>query len=196
MSETSRARLVRLRALLLGACVALPGCAGVLVGGAATGAVVASDPRTTVTLVEDQAMELKALKLLAEDEELAEQARISVTSYNQAVLVTGQAPSEALRARAIAIVRTIPKVRHVHDEIAIGAPSSLATQTADGYLTTKVKTRLLGTEALNATRVKVGSEAGTVFLLGLVSPAQAALAAEVASETAGVVRVVKLFEYP
>lgn len=185
-----------LRAALLGAGVLTSGCAGVLVGGAATSAVVANDPRTTGTFVEDQSIELKALELLAGDAELSEQTHVSVTSYNQVVLLTGQAPSEALRAKVRATIASIAKIRHIHDELAIAAPSSLASRAADGYLTTKVKTRLLGTAELAATRVKVVSEAGVVYLMGLVPPDQAARAAEVASETAGVTRVVKLFEYP
>lgn len=186
----------RLGAALLAASMLVSGCAGVLVGGAATSAVVASDPRTTGTFVEDQSIELKALKLLNEDRELGEQTHIGVTSYNQIVLLTGQAPTEALRASVVATVGSIAKIRHIHDEISIAAPRSLSSRTADGILTTKVKTRLLGTEALAATRVKVVSEAGTVYLMGLVPAEQAALAAQVASETAGVSRVVKLFEYP
>lgn len=186
----------RLGAALLTASMLVSGCAGVLVGGAATSAVVASDPRTTGTFVEDQSIELKALKLLSEDRELGEQTHIGVTSYNQMVLLTGQAPTAALRASVVATVASIAKIRHIHDEISIAAPRSLSSRTADGILTTKVKTRLLGTEALAATRVKVVSEAGTVYLMGLVPAEQAALAAQVASETAGVTRVVKLFEYP
>ena len=171
------------------------GCAVMLAGGAAGSAAVAGDPRTTGTFIEDQAIELKALKLLAQDTELRQQTHVGVTSYNQVVLLTGQAPTEALRQRVVALVRAIDKVRHVHDEIAIGAPSSMATRTNDSYITTKVKTRLLGTEALGAIRIKVVTEAGSVFLMGLLSAPEAELAARVASETGGVLSVVKLFEY-
>lgn len=171
------------------------GCASMLIGGAATSAVVATDPRTAGTVVEDQSIELKAGKALRDDPELKEQAHLSVTSYNMAVLLAGQAPTEALRDRAVGIVRGIEKVRHVHNEITIAAPSSMMTRTADSTLTAKVKTRLFANKNLNAAHVKVVTEDGTVFLMGLVPESQGRIAAEVASTTGGVQRVVKLFEY-
>jgi len=180
--------------LLLGLC---GGCAPLLVGGAATtGAVVAGDPRTAGTLVEDQAIEMRAAAALRADEALREQTHVSITSYNEVVLLTGQAPSRALRERTVALVREVDKVRHVYDEIAIGAPSALLSRTNDGLLTTRVKTRLITDAAINAQRIKVVTEADVVYLMGFVTRKQGALAADIASATPGVKRVVKLFEYP
>jgi len=173
------------------------GCAPLLVGGAATtGAVVAGDPRTAGTLVEDQAIEMRAAAALRAETELREQTHVSITSYNEVVLLTGQAPSRALRERAVALVREVDKVRHVYDEIAIGAPSALISRTNDGLITTRVKTRLIADGAINAQRIKVVTEADVVYLMGFVTPEQGALAADIASATPGVKRVVKLFEYP
>ncbi len=173
------------------------GCAPLLVGGAATtGAVVAGDPRTAGTLVEDQAIEVRAAAALRADPQLREQTHVSITSYNEVVLLTGQAPSRALRERAVALVREVDKVRHVYDEIAIGAPSALISRTNDGLVTTRVKTRLITDGAISAQRIKVVTEAGVVYLMGFVTPAQGALAADITSATPGVKRVVKLFEYP
>lgn len=183
-------------ALLLVLTVSLAGCAGVLVGSAATSAVVANDPRTTGAFVEDQAIEVKAAGALKSDAEIDEQTHIAVTSYNQVVLLSGQAPTEALRDRAVRLVSGVEKVRHVHNEIEIAAPSSMMSRTSDSVLTTKVKTRLFTNEDLNATRIKVVTEAGTVYLMGLVPESEGNLAAEIASTTGGVERVVKLFEHP
>tara|TARA_Y100001934_G_C11921457_1_gene571408 strand:- start:3 stop:593 length:591 start_codon:yes stop_codon:yes gene_type:complete len=179
---------------LLFLCVFLSACAGIIVGGAATSAVVANDPRTTGTFVEDQSIELKAAKRLNEDTELKDQTNINVTSYNQVALVSGQAPTASLKKRAVDIVSAIEKIRHVHDEIEISAPSSMMSRTNDTVLTTKVKTKLFANDQLNAAHIKVVSETGTVYLLGLVSNQDAALAAEIASTTGGVRKVVKLFE--
>ena len=174
--------------------LSLQGCAGVLLGSAATSAAVVNDARTTGTVVEDQSIEVKALGALRKDSEIRKQAHYSVTSYNQIVLLTGQAPSEEMRDRIAEIVAGVEKIRHIHNEITIAAPSSMLARTNDTVLTTKVKTRLFAHENLKATRVKVVSEAGTVFLLGLVSSEDARLAANVASTTSGVQKVVKLFE--
>ncbi|MGR8918265.1 MAG: BON domain-containing protein [Gammaproteobacteria bacterium] len=171
------------------------GCALAVGGTAATGAVVAHDPRTTGTVVEDQSIELKAAKRLNDDKPLMEEANVSVTSYNQIVLLTGQAPTEELRRRAAENVAKIEKVRHIHNEIALSAPSSMMSRTNDTVLTTKVKTKLLADKEIPANQIKVVSEAGVVYLMGLVPEATADKAAAIASTTGGVQKVVKLFEY-
>lgn len=192
-----RTRLAAPRALL-GAVVVLAaaasGCVGIVAGGAATGAAVAHDRRTTGTFVEDQAIELKAIKAILEDEQLHGRTHINVTSYNTVVLVTGEAPDEALRNRVIEVVRAIPKVRHVYDEIAIAAPSSMISRSSDTLITAKVKTQLFTDSDIDGTRVKVVTERGIVYLMGLVSGAEAERAVEVARKVGGVQKVVKLFE--
>ena len=173
----------------------LSGCVGVVLGGAAGGASVINDPRTAGSQVEDESIELKAGNALHGEKDLAQQVHINVTSYNQVVLVTGEAPTEDMRARVIELVKGIEKVRTTHNEITIAAPSPLTARTTDSWLTTSVKARIVGAKELNAIRIKVVTEAGTVYLLGLVTKQEADLAAQLASQSAGVQRVVKLFEY-
>jgi len=180
--------------LMLGA-VMCAGCAGVLMGGAATGAAVVNDPRTTGTVVEDQAIETKAGNAIRGDAELAQQTHVNIASYNQIVLLTGESPTEDMRNRVFNLVKGIEKVRTVHNEIVIAAPSPLTARTNDTLITTGVKTKLFATKDLNAPRIKVVTEAGVVYLLGLVTQSEGTRAAEVASTTAGVQKVVKLFEY-
>jgi len=171
------------------------GCAGVIVGGAATSAVVANDERTTGTFIEDQSIELKAMDAIRSNPELREQTHLSVTSYNQIALVTGQAPSEKLRKTAIDLVAQQEKVRRVFDEIEIAAPSSMVSRSSDSLLTAKVKTKLFTLENFDATKVKVVSESGVVYLMGILDKKEADAAAVAASEVSGVQKVVKLFEY-
>src|SRR3989304_5659803 len=106
-------------ALALVVALPLAGCAGVAAGGAAGTAVAAHDRRTTGTLVEDEAIELKALRRLYEHKSVYSQTHVNVTSYNNIVLITGEAPTEALRRQVIDIVRGIEKVRRVYDEMTI-----------------------------------------------------------------------------
>ena len=173
----------------------LSGCVGVVLGGAAGGASVINDPRTAGSQVEDESIELKAGNALHGQKDLAQQVHINVTSYNQVVLLTGEAPTEDMRTRVFELVKGIEKVRTTHNEITIAAPSPLTARTNDSWLTTSVKARIVGAKELNAIRIKVVTEAGTVYLLGLVTQQEAGLAAQIASQTAGVQRVVKLFEY-
>lgn len=189
--------LVALFALALAAPF-LQGCAPIVVGGAATGAAVAHDRRTTGSFIEDQAIEMKARTELNAEPELSRQAHINVTSFNMIVLVSGEAPTEALRQRAGAVVGGVEKVRRVHNEVIVAAPSSMMSRSSDTLITAKVKTslfRIKGMEDFNPTRVKVVTENGTVFLMGLLTRAEADATARTASTVGGVQRVVKLFEY-
>ena len=182
--------------ILLGLISHLFACAVVAVGGAAaaTGTAVV-DRRTTGTLVEDQTIEVKALKAIRNDAELNEQAHMNVISYNTIVLVTGETPTDAMRQRAIELVKGVDKVTHVYNELTIAAPSSLVSRSSDSYITTKVKTQLFADKNVSGVQFKVVTEKGVVYLMGIVSRAEAEIATEIARQTGGVQKVVKLFQY-
>jgi osmotically-inducible protein OsmY len=173
----------------------LNGCAAAVLGGAATGAAVAHDRRTAGTVIEDQSIELKAGQALRDDQEINESAHVNVTSYNLVVLVSGEAPNESVRERIINIVRDIPKVTHVYNELTIGSPSTLTSRSSDTLITSKVKTRLFGLENFDATRVKVVTEKGVVYLMGLLTKEESDRVTEAARRVGGVQKVVKLFQY-
>lgn len=181
---------------LLIACTALlQGCVAVAAGGAAAGASAAVDRRTTGTLVEDQSIELKAVQALNADKEINAQAHLNVTSYNMIVLLTGEAPSAELRERAGKIVGGVEKVNTVHNEVTVAAPSSMMTRSSDTVITSKVKTKLLAATDIEGVNVKVVTENGVVYLMGLARRAEADRATEVARQTGGVQKVVKVFQY-
>lgn len=181
--------------LVLVTVILLQGCAAAVVGTGATGAAVAHDRRTMGTFIEDQAIELKANKEFYADEEISDSAHVNVTSYNTVVLVTGEAPTEEIRNHIISIVESIPKVSHVYNEVTIAAPSSLVSRTSDSLITSKVKTRLLTLKNFDGTRVKVVTEKGVVYLMGLVTREEGNRATESARRAGGVQKVVKLFQY-
>lgn len=190
-------RLLTSAALALGA-LFNSACAPVVVGGAmATTATVAHDRRTTGSVVEDTAITRRVNSGLHADEELQENSHVNVSVFNGWVLLSGEAPTEAFRARAGDIARAQDKVRRVFNEITIAAPSSAMTRSSDAWITTKVKSSLLGVkiDGYDPTRVKVVTENGTVFLLGLVYHKEADATVAKTQEVAGVQRVVKLFEY-
>ena len=176
----------------------LSGCAAVVIGaGAAVGttAAVAHDRRTTGTFIEDQNIELKAAKSFDSDKEIHDSSHLNVTSYNLVVLITGETPSEDIRNRIVNIVREIPKVTHVYDELTIAAPSSWTSRSSDSLITSKVKTKLLTLKDFDGTRVKVVTDKGVVYLMGLLTKAESDDATRVAQGTGGVQKVVKLFQY-
>ena len=172
----------------------LHGCAAVAVGGAAAGTSVALDRRTTGVYVGDQEIELRARNRLSEA--FAEKkGNISVTSFNRQVLLSGQVPDEATRARAAEIVKGVPDVRTVFNELVVSGATSLTSRANDTAVTGNVKTRLLRNESVPGTKIKVVTEAGVVYLMGLVTQAEAETATTLARTTSGVTKVVTLFEY-
>lgn len=174
----------------------LPGCAPVIVGGAAAGAVaVADDRRTTGTIVDDEGIELKIGKAIADEAKLREETHINVTSFNGLVLLSGEVATAAQQDQAERLARAVPKVRRVANHLTIGPASSLASRSRDSWLTTKVKSQLLADQDVPGNQIKVVTEAQTVYLLGLVTRSQGDRTGAITRHTSGVKRVVKLLEY-
>ena len=178
--------------LILSGCAALVVGAGVAAGATAT---VAHDRRTTGVFIEDESIEQKALKSFSADKEIKDSSHINVTSYNTVVLITGETPSEDIRNRVVNIVREIPKVTHVYNELTIAAPSSWTSRSSDSLITSKVKTNLLTVDDFDGTRVKVVTDKGVVYLMGILTRPEADTATGEAQHTGGVQKVVKLFQY-
>jgi len=156
--------------------------------------------RTTGTFIEDFSIERKVSSLLKNDKELKEKTNVSATSYNETLLLTGQVPNQRLRNLVINRASKIRKVKKVHDYLTIAAPSSIISRSNDGYLTTKVKTRILATaifkkdKNVEADRIKVVTENSIVYLLGVLTKQQAKTASKIARQTPGVQKVVSLWE--
>jgi osmotically-inducible protein OsmY len=170
------------------------GCAPLIVGGAAaTGVVVAQDRRTVGTITEDQGIELKVSGRIRD--RFSDGAYINVTSYNRTVLLTGQVPDAQSRTDVERIARGVENVRYVHNELAVAGVSSFTSRSNDSIITSKVKARFLDSQKFNALNVKVVTENGVVYLLGLVKKQEADDATEIARTTSGVQKVVRVFEY-
>ena len=191
MSQPWKRALALVAALLL---LPLEGCLPLVVGAAAGGtALVATDPRTTGTQVDDEVIEDKISYTL--HQRFKGDFHVNVTSYNGVVLLTGEVPAEQARADIGEIARTTPKVRAVQNELAIGPVTDMNSRTNDTLITSKVKTRFVEANKFQINHVKVVTERGTVYLMGLVPRSEADAAADLASTTSGVQRVVKVFEY-
>lgn len=173
--------------------VLLQGCAAVVVASGTTAIVAAQDRRTIGYQIDDKGISLRANQLLAEAG-LNTQGRINVVSYNGVVLLTGQVESEAVRQQAGRIARDLQSVRDVHNQIRVGAPISLSTRSRDSWITTRVKSMLLSDSDVSGLNIKVTTEDGDVFLMGLASALEADKAVEIARHVDGVKRVVRAFE--
>jgi osmotically-inducible protein OsmY len=180
--------------LVLLALLGLAGCAAAVVGaGAAAGYSVYEDRRTTGTQMDDQRIESRASSAI--DQRFGWKVHVNVTSYNRHVLITGEVPDAVTHAAVEKLVGATPGVRTLSNELSIGPASSLAARTGDTVVTTNVKTRFLGAKNINATHVKVVTEAGVVYLMGMVTEVEAGAATDIARTTDGVRKVVKVFEY-
>jgi len=180
--------------LLLGATLlpTLQGCLPLVAAGATQATLAAVDRRPIGTQTEDESIEWKASLEISELG--GKQSHLNFTSYNQKVLITGEAPSEELKAEVERRTTTIPNVKGVYNELAIAPATSLAMRSNDSYITTKVKARLVDSGTVSAADVKVVTEAGVVYLLGLVTQREADAAIQVARTTTDVKKVVTLFE--
>ncbi|MGA7180017.1 MAG: BON domain-containing protein [Thiobacillaceae bacterium] len=178
--------------LIIALAPALNGCVALVAGGAATAVMVADDRRKASVDLEDKDIELHGKNRM---HELFPQASVGITSYNSNVLLTGEAPDESTKARIEEAIKGIPRVHTVYDEISVSGEPSLTSEANDSVITAEVKTRLVRAKGVDFNHVKVDTEAGVVYLMGLLTHAEADAAAHVAATTSGVVRVVKVVEY-
>ncbi len=165
------------------------------VTGAAVGGAVIYDHRSSKVMVEDRDITFRVQGKLDQDQELREKAHVSIATFNRIALLLGQAPNEELRNRAEAIAKSNSKIKMLYNEITIEPPISVVKYANDSWITTKIKTILLATPGLKSTDLKVITENGAVYLMGLTTRTQAQIAVDKTRTAAGVQKVVKLFEY-
>ncbi len=173
----------------------LQGCAAAVVTGAATGAAVVHDRRSAGTVLDDQSIEIKVSSILFSNKKIYDQSHINATSYNGIVLLTGETPNESLKQEVTKEVQTIANVRRIHNELLIAAPSSLPSRSSDAWITSKIKAKLTADKYIDPFYIKVVTEHGIVYLMGLVSHAEADRVVGIVTQSAGVQRVIKIFEY-
>lgn len=172
----------------------LSGCGSFLA--AVDSGPIEDDPgeRTTGARVEDEAIETKGKVNISAADELLDDSHFSVTSYNGYVLIVGQVPNQEMKDKASEVIRDIRGVRRIYNELEIAGNTSALVRSSDTWLTTKVKTALLSADDIEGNRVKVVTENGVVYLMGLASRAEAARIVDVARSTGGVQKVVQIFE--
>jgi len=189
----TRRDLARVSGGLVVAATLLSGCAPLLVGGAVVGgAMVATDRRTTGSQVDDETIELKANSRM--NEAFGERARISTTSYNRMVLLTGEVPNEGDKTTAEQVVARVDNVQSVVNELTIGPINTFGEKTKDAFVTAKVKASLIDAKDVFANSIKVVTHRGTVYLMGRVTEREATRASEIARGVSGVVKVIRVFE--
>ncbi len=179
--------------VLLGSTLgALTACFPLAVGGAVMTGMVATDRRTTGTVVEDEGIELRSASRIREN--LGERGHVNVTSYNRQVVLTGEVPSAQDKQLVEQIVSGVDNVRHIVNEIGVMGNSSLQQRSSDALVTGRVKAGLLDAKDLFTNAFKITTERGTVYVMGRVTEREAKRATDVISATPGVQKVVRILE--
>jgi osmotically-inducible protein OsmY len=195
MKKSLFRRLLRLTSMGLGAVLlggTLSACAPLMIGGAISAAMVATDRRTSGAQLDDQGIELRSANRLREV--LGERGNVNVISYNRQVLLTGEVATEQDKALVERTVAGVENVRSVVNELGVLGSTSLTQRSSDALVTGRVKAAMMDARDVPASAFKVVTTRGTVYLMGRVTPDEAARATTIARNTQGVQRVVRVLE--
>lgn len=182
--------------IMISLALSLQGC--FFVAGAAAGAAgvaVVYDHRKLEGILKDQEITKKVSDKIVANHALSDGNHIEVTTFNQVVLLTGETSTADERQQAEEIARSNPDVTKVYNELTVKGATSTLTRTSDSWITTKIKTEMLATQDLKSGTIKVVTENGTVYLMGIVTRSQADMAVDIARKASGVQKVVKIFKY-
>jgi osmotically-inducible protein OsmY len=192
----SFAAIIRTSIISIIATITLSGCLTAIVATAAIATIdIIHDRRTVGEYIDDSAIEVTARNILISTAEIRKATHFKTQSWNGILLITGEIDSETLKPALIEKLSSIQGVRQVVDETSITGKTRLWARTNDALITSRVKTRLLLKTGLSANRVKVVTTRGSVYLMGIVTRAEADRATEYTQTVRGVKRVVKVFEY-
>ena len=170
----------------------LAGCFGAIAVGAGAGTLMLADRRISETYLADEGIEIRAANRIRE--QYGDKVHVNVTSYNRTVLLTGEVADAATKEAVEKLVSSVNEIRRMTNELSISGNSSFSARSNDTYLTSKVKARFLDAARFQINVVKVVTENGGVYLMGLVTQAEADAAVEIARTTGGVLRVIRVFE--
>uniref|UniRef100_UPI003F87E4F0 BON domain-containing protein n=1 Tax=Cupriavidus ulmosensis TaxID=3065913 RepID=UPI003F87E4F0 len=187
------ARTATMVAALAVAATQLTGCFPVIAAGMAGGVTMATDRRPTATQTIDRGLQLEAENTL--NSRYNGQARVSVSVFNRKVLLTGEAKDNTVKQQIDQYVKGLPNAREVVNELEIVSSPSFVTQSQDAFITSKVKTMLVTADGVPSNSIKIVTEKGVVYLLGVVTPPEGERATDVARNASGVAKVVKAFDY-
>jgi osmotically-inducible protein OsmY len=173
----------------------IQGCVSAAISGVSTGAQAAYNQHNLKNTFHDQSICMKVDHAIHWQTTAYKSSRVSVSTFNNIVLLTGQVPNADLRNKLMVIAKSIQGVNKVYNLTTVSSPASSLVQVSDSWITAKIKTQMIAEEDIDPSQIKVITENGTVYLIGTVFPNQAMLATDIARSTAGVENVVRVFSY-
>ncbi|MDP6530799.1 MAG: BON domain-containing protein [Arenicellales bacterium] len=184
-----------LLALILTVAVLISGCGIILVTTAAVSAIdIVRDRREIGTLWDDNKMELSLRQSISKNEQI-DNSNVSVTAFNGIALLTGEVPDQRAIDQILDLAKSHPDASQVINRIELAGKTNLNSRANDSWITGRVKTAMLTSRTIDATKIKIVTERANVYLMGLVSRSEAEAAVAITRSVPGVVRVIKVFEY-
>lgn len=180
---------------LISATLTLQGCAALVIGAGVGAASAAHDRRSLGAQVDDKTAASRLSVALTGVEELKNQTNITVQVFNGTALLVGQAPTNELIQLAQTTASSVSNIKKIHNQIRLGSPISTSTAANDLWLASKVKTQLIADKRIDGLNIEIEVENSEVFLMGLVTHAEANIASDITRNITGVKQVVKAFEY-
>lgn len=172
-------------------CMLLQGC----VDAAISGAQVAYNRHTLQHSFNDHYIALRSSQAIYVDTDRYNDTHVSVSAFNHVVVLTGQVSSALEKNEIATIAKNVSKAKDFYNFTYIGAPPSVLTQLSDSWITAKIKGQLMAINDIDPNQIKIITENGTVYLMGIIPHQQADIAIDIARTTAGVQNVVKIFSY-
>jgi osmotically-inducible protein OsmY len=183
------ASLLTVLALALGGCTTVTGVAN-------PGTIDENyGKRTLGAQVEDESIETKIAHNLRRTDARLGDARINVDSYNGIVLLTGQVPSEELKQKAREVALEVRNVRDVHNELSVSANLPASQRLSDTWINTRIRTTLAADQSIETSRLRFVTENATVYIMGIVTRAEADRIVDAVADVGGIQRIVKVFDY-
>lgn len=162
---------------------------------AVSGAQVVYNRHSIQKNLDDNYTSMQAYRTIDTYGNIFKDTNITIATFNDSVLLAGQVHSTWQKQELEKIVQKVAGDRTIYNYLEIANPSSALTHTSDSWITAKIKSQLMAINEIDVTQIKVVTENGTVYLMGIVPPDQAEIAVDVAKDTSGVQSVVKIFSY-
>jgi osmotically-inducible protein OsmY len=170
----------------------LSGCGVLAVGGVVAGASVMADRRTPAVQAIDKGIGLEVENAL--EKKFGDSAHINVTSFNQKVLLTGEAKDATIKEQAGAYAKANKNIRSVFNELIIGPNSTYTVRANDSYLESKIKAQMIFTDKLPSNSMAIVAEGSSIYLMGILTQHEAGISKKVASNANGVKDVYAYFD--
>ncbi len=194
LSKTTLTKMVtaKLMASLVLSSMALTGCTTNYLTNSTNGTYgVPMTERTIPQRLLDRSIEHTAkINIYGLQENLQQNSRMSVDSFNSEVLLTGEVPSEAIKSQIEQVVKSMPDVRQVYNELQVSVARGYSSTVQDGYISSKILAKVAASSGVKSSQIKAVTNNGITYVMGRMTPTQQSNLIDIANGTAGITELV------